>query len=201
MAEIKSALEIALEKTSNKKLTTQEIAEIKLEEKVETILAKYYKDQIEPDQLWHYFKELPLPCLVMAQNSLLRSLSSSSNSYDIDKRKTGFLAIENLKEKNCSSDIELSFDQMKKLQVKLQNKKDDLIQILTEDLERNPEKRLQPFQQGEQIFIKELSLEEIISQDKELIKQFNKLETEYKKSFDRLKEEISKIINKDVGVQ
>ena len=61
MAEIKSALEIALEKTSNKKLTTQEIAEIKLEEKVETILAKYYKDADRNQyQLWHYFKELPL---------------------------------------------------------------------------------------------------------------------------------------------
>ena len=195
MGNIKSALEIALEKTASKKLSSQEIAEIKQEEKIDSILAKYYKDQIGSDQLWHHFKELPVKYLIMAQNNFLRSLSFHSNIYDIEKRKIGFLAIENLKKTNHSIDIEHFFDQLKRLQTELQNERDSLIEMIKEDLERNPEKRLQPFQQGEQIFIKELSVEEVISQDKEITKKFNQLEDKNKESFNRLKDKISMLIN------
>ena len=55
MSYIKSALEIALEKTAGEKLTPQEIAEIKQLKKIESILAKYFNDRIKAEELWHHF--------------------------------------------------------------------------------------------------------------------------------------------------
>jgi hypothetical protein len=188
---IKSAREIALEKTAGEKLSAQEIAEIKQQEKIDSILAKYYKDQIEPDQLWYQLKELHVKYLKQAQNSFLKSLTYQSNTYDFEKRKKGILAIENLKKTNQSSDIEHYFNQLTKLQKEFQKEKDQLIQYVKKDLERNPQKRLQTFQQGNQIVIKELSVEEVLEQDKGLKQRLNQMEKKYKENFNLLKGKIA----------
>jgi len=184
---IKSAREIALEKTAGEKLSAQEIAEIKQQEKIDSILAKYYKDQIEPDQLWYQLKELHVKYLKQAQNSFLKSLTYQSNTYDFEKRKKGILAIENLKKTNQSSDIEHYFNQLTKLQKEFQKEKDQLIQYVRQDLEKNPQKRLQTFQQGNQIVIKELSVEEVLEQDKGLKQRLNQIEKKYKEYFNLFK--------------
>jgi len=188
---IKSAREIALEKTAGEKLSAQEIAEIKQQEKIDSILAKYYKDQIEPDQLWYQLKELHVKYLKQAQNSFLKSLTYQSNTYDFEKRKKGILAIENLKKTNQSSDIEHYFNQLTKLQEEFQKEKDQLIQYVRQDLEKNPQKRLQTFQQGNQIVIKELSVEEVLEQDKGLKQRLNQMEKKYKENFNLLKGKIA----------
>lgn len=197
MSYIKSALEIALEKTADKKLTDKEIADIKQQEKIDSILAKYYKGQIEQDQLWHYFKELPVRFLRQAQKSFLRSLTFQSNAYDVEKRRAGILALENLKKPNHFSDMEYYFEQIGKLQEELQKDKEELIKLATKDLEKNPERRLQTFQQGNQIIIKELSIEEALEQDKGLKQKINQLEKKYKEKFKMWKEKMSELINEN----
>jgi hypothetical protein len=193
---IKSAREIALEKIENEKLSAQEIAEIKQQEKINSILAKYYKDQIEPDELWHYFKGIPLKYLIQAQNSFIKSLTFQSNDYDFEKRKKGVLAIENLKESNQSSNIEYYFEQLSKMQREFQKSKEQLIDYVREDLKRNPQKKLQTFQQGNQIIIKELSVEEVLEQDRVLKQKLNQMEKQYKEKFNQTKEKLANIINK-----
>ena len=189
MGYIKSAREIALEKTEKEKLSAQEIAEIKQQEKISSILAKYYKNQIEPDELWHHFKGIPLKYLIEAQNSFIKSLTFQSNDYDFEKRKKGVLAIENLKESNQSSNIEYYFEQLSKMQREFQKSKEQLIDYVREDLKRNPQKKLQTFQQGNQIIIKELSVEEVLEQDRVLKQKLNQMEKQYK-------EKLANIINK-----
>jgi len=193
---IKSAREIALEKTENEKLSAQEIAEIKQQEKISSILAKYYKNQIEPDELWHHFKGIPLKYLIEAQNSFIKSLTFQSNDYDFEKRKKGVLAIENLKESNQSSNIEYYFEQLSKMQREFQKSKEQLIDYVREDLKRNPQKKLQTFQQGNQIIIKELSVEEVLEQDRVLKQKLNQMEKQYKEKFNQTKEKLANIINK-----
>lgn len=195
MGYIKSAREIALEKIENEKLSAQEIAEIKQQEKINSILAKYYKDQIEPDELWHYFKGIPLKYLIQAQNSFIKSLTFQSNDYDFEKRKKGVLAIENLKESNQSSNIEYYFEQLSKMQREFQKSKEQLIDYVREDLKRNPQKKLQTFQQGNQIIIKELSVEEVLEQDRVLKQKLNQMERQYKEKFNQTKEKLANIIN------
>lgn len=196
MGYIKSAREIALEKTEKEKLSAQEIAEIKQQEKISSILAKYYKNQIEPDELWHHFKGIPLKYLIEAQNSFIKSLTFQSNDYDFEKRKKGVLAIENLKESNQSSNIEYYFEQLSKMQREFQKSKEQLIDYVREDLKRNPQKKLQTFQQGNQIIIKELSVEEVLEQDRALKQKLNQMEKQYKEKFNQTKEKLANIINK-----
>jgi len=193
---IKSAREIALEKTEKEKLSAQEIAEIKQQEKINSILAKYYKDQIEPDELWHHFKGIPLKYLIEAQNSFIKSLTFQSNDYDFEKRKKGVLAIENLKKSNQSSNIEYYFEQLINTQREFQKNKEQLIEYVKEDLKRNPQKKLQTFQQGNKIIIKELSVEEVLEQDRVLKQKLNQMEKQYKEKFNQTKEKLANIINK-----
>jgi len=196
VSRIKSALEIALEKSKNiNKLSPQELSEIKQEKKVDSILAKYYKDKIEPDELWKVLKGFSSKLLIKAQNNLIQSLTFQNNDYEIKKRKNGILAIENLKEDNQSPDVELYLEQLKNIKNEFQQNKEKIIQNLKEELEKDPQKRLQTLQQGNQIIVKQLSLEEALEQNKQLKENLNHLERQLKEKFNLVKEKLSKIIN------
>jgi hypothetical protein len=195
---IKSAREIALEKVSQKKLSSKEIDEIKQQAKIDTVLAKYYKDQIEPDQLWSHLKEIPEKYLSLAQNNFLKTLTFYSNPYDTEKRKKGLLAIEKVKKIDQSSDVEFYFNQLVEVQNGFQNEIDQSMEKVKKDLENNPEKRLRTFQQGNQIIIKELSVEEIVEQDKGLKEALKQIEKEYIDKYNILKERLADFLNKAV---
>ncbi|MDD4363012.1 MAG: hypothetical protein PHD33_02230 [Atribacterota bacterium] len=196
MAYIKSALEIALEKSKKiDRLNPQEMAEIKQNKKIDSILAKYYKDQIDSDELWNNLKGISDKYLIKAQNNFLQSLTFQSNVYDIEKRKKGILAIENLKKTSKLTEIEDSFHKLSGINQELENKKEQLIKDVKEEFERNPEKRMQTFQQGNQIMLKEIGFEEYLSQDEDFKNNLNYLEKNYQKKFDNLKKEINRIVN------
>ncbi len=196
MSHIKSALEIALEKSKKiNKLSPQELSEIKQEKKIDSILAKYYKNQIESDELWKVLKGFSNKLLIKAQNNFIQSLSFQSNDYEIEKRKNGILAIENLKEDNQSSNIEIYLEQLKNIRDEFQKNKEKIIENLKEELERDPQKRLQTLQQGNQIVIKQLSLEEALEQNTQLKQNLNHFEKQLKEKFNLVKEKLSEIIN------
>ncbi len=196
MAYIKSALEIALEKSNNiDKLSPQEMNKIKQQEKIDNILAKYYKDQIESDDLWKHLKDVSNQFLVMAQNNFLQSLTFQSNDYEVKKRKDGILAIENLKKNNQSANIELYLEQLKNIQDEFQKNKEQVLKNLREELEKDPQKRLQTVQQGNQIVVKQLSLEEALEQNQQLKQKLNQLEEQFKRKYNMVKEELIEIIN------
>ncbi len=196
MAYVKSALEIAMEKSRCiDKLSPQEIAEIKQQEEIVGILAKYYKDQIESDDLWYHLKGISNKHLVNTQNNFLQSLTFQSNTYEIDKRKNGILAIENLKITNQSSDIEFYLKQLKQIQEDFQKNKEQLMQELKNELEKDPSKRMQTFQQGNQIMLKQLSVEEVLEENQQLKQRFNQVEKQYKRKFNLIKEKLTGIIS------
>lgn len=196
MSHIKSALEIALEKSKKiNKLSPQELSEIKQEKKIDSILAKYYKNQIKSDELWKNLKGFSNKLLIKAQNNFIQSLTFQSNDYEIEKRKNGILAIENLKENNQSSNIEVYLEQLKNLRDEFQKNKKKIIENLKEELERDPQKRLQTFQQGNQIVVKQLSLEEALEQNKQLKQNLDHFEKQLKEKFNLIKKQLSEIIN------
>ncbi len=197
MAIIKSAREIAMEKTKKIEiLSPKEINEIKQQEKINQILAEYYKNQIESDDLWHHFRELPDHLLTRAQNNLLQSMTFMSNAYEMEKRKNGILAVEHLKKSNQLSEIELNLKELIKTQEDYQKDKEKIIQHLREELERDPRKRLQAFQQGNQIMIKEMSIEEALGQNQELNQQLKHIEKQTRKKFDLVKAKLTELMNK-----
>lgn len=197
MSYIKSALEIALEKTAGKKLSSQEITEIKQQKKIDSLLAKYYKDQIDPEQLWHQFKELPVQYLIQAQKSFFRSLTFHSSPYDLKKREAGIMALESLKKPNQSSDMEHFLKQLVKSQDDFKKEREKLTESVEKELENNPERRLQTFQQGNQIIVKELSVQEVIELDEGLKERLKQIEEKYIQRFNLLKEKMTNLIDQD----
>ncbi|MFW6148259.1 MAG: hypothetical protein ACOC6D_00180 [Atribacterota bacterium] len=196
MAQIKSAREIAMEKSKKiDKLSLQEMADMKEQEKINAILAKYYKDKIEADDLWHHLKGVSRKYLLKAEKKFLQSLTFQSNNYDLEKRKKGILAIENLKKSGQYSDIEYYIQQFKKIKDDFIKNKEQLMQKFKEELDRDPQKRLQTFQQGNQVMIKQLSLEEALEQNQQSRQQLQQLEKQYKKQFSMVKEKLSDIIS------
>ena len=195
MAYIKSALEIALEKSKNiDKLSPQEMNKIKQQEKIDNILAKYYKDQIESNDLWQHLKDVSNQFLVMAQNNFLQSLTFQNNDYEVKKRKDGILAIENLKKNNQSANIELYLEQLKNIQDKFQKNKEQVLKNLKEELEKDPQKRLQTVQQGNQTVVKQLNLEEALQQNQQLKQKLNQLEKQFKRKYSMVKEKLIEIV-------
>ncbi|MDD3031849.1 MAG: hypothetical protein PHF16_05695, partial [Atribacterota bacterium] len=73
--------------------------------------------------------------------------------------------------------------------------KEQLMQILREELERDPQRRFQTFQQDGQIVVKQLSMEEAMEQDEQLKKNLKQLEIQFSKKYNTVKEKISNIIN------
>ena len=196
MAYIKSALEIALEKSKNiDKLSPQEMNKIKQQEKIDNILAKYYKDKIESDDLWQHLKDVSNQFLVMAQNNFLQSLTFQSNDYEVKKRKDGIMAIENLKKNNQSANIELYLEQLKNIHDEFQKNREQVLKNLREELEKDPQKRLQTIQQGNQIVVKQLSLEEALEQNQQLKQKLNQLNEQFKRKYNMVKEKLIEIVN------
>jgi hypothetical protein len=196
VSHIKSALEIALEKSKKiNKLSPQELSKIKQEEKIDKMLAKYYKDQIESDELWKILKGFSKELLIKAQNNFIQSLTFQNNDYEIEKRKNGILAIENLKEDNQTSNIEIYLEQLKNIRNEFQRNKEKIVENLKKELERDPQKRLQTLQQGNQIVVKQLSLEEALEQNKQLKENLNHFEKQSKEKYNLVKEKLSEIIN------
>jgi len=194
VSNIKSALEIALEKSKKiDKLSPQELSEIKQQEKVDSILAKYYKDQIKSDELWKNLKGFSNKLLIKAQNNFIKSVTFQSNDYEFGKRMKGILAIENLKDNRQSVNIESYFEQLKNIRNEFQKNKEKIIENLKEELERDPQKRLHTFQEGNQIMVKQLSLEESLEQNQELKQSLNHLEKQFKEKFNLVKEKLKKI--------
>ncbi|MBN2395467.1 MAG: hypothetical protein JXC36_03270 [Candidatus Atribacteria bacterium] len=196
MTIIKSAWEIAMEKAKNiEKLSAEELEEIKQQEIIDSILAQFYKDQIGPDDLWRLIKDLSENTLIKAQHSLLQSLTFFSNDHDFKKRKNGILAIENLKNIKQSSLVEQYFDHFKKIKKSLQNDKKEFLDNVEKDLEFDPQKKMQVLRQGNQIMLKELSLEEVIDQNQQLKQEMQKIEKHWKNQFDDVKQKLLNIVN------
>lgn len=196
MAYIKSAIEIAMEKSKNiDKLSPQEMIAIKQQEKIDSILAKYYKDQIDSDNLWYKLKGISTGLLVKAQNGFLKSLTFQNNEYESKKRKDGILAIENLKKENQSSEIEQYFEELNNIRIEFQKNKEQLMQNLRKELERDPQQMLQTIQQGNQIIVKQLTIQEALEQNQQLKENINQLQKQFKKKFEEVKEKLRILIN------
>ena len=191
MSHIKSALEIAMEKSEKiNKLSSQEMAEIKQQEKIDRILARYYKGKIEADDLWHHLKGVPDKCLVNAQQNFLQSITFQSNTYHFKRRRNGILAIENLKKANQLSEIELDLHQLENIQKEFLTKKEQFMTTLKEELQKDPQKRMQTFQQGNQIIIKQLSVEEALEQNKQWQQHLQQIENQYRNQFGQIKDNL-----------
>lgn len=190
---IKTALEIAMEKVNKaNKLTPEEKERIKAEEKIKSLLAKYYKGQISSDDLWQKLKGNKSSTLREAQSILINSLSFQNSTDEYQIRKNAILAIETLKEDQNIPSIESTLNEVNLLKKEYQKKKDEIENILRKEIKKNPKARIKTIKQGDRLAIIQLSIEEALQENIEWKNFITKHEEEYNKKFKSI---IEKLMN------
>jgi hypothetical protein len=197
MGKVKSALEKAMEKAAGiGELTPEEKERIKDQEKVKSILAEFYKSQIDRDGLWQKLKGVKPFFLKEAQQHLVDSIGLGSTPEEFQLRKDGILAIENLKEKKHIPAIEQTLNSIKILQKEYQEGKERAVEELREAVESNPQLRLQPMKtpDGRTVYQAAVSVDEAVQA--RLSEFLSEHEMRYSQQFNRMIEKLRKEVSR-----
>ena len=144
MGKVKSAFEKAMEKAAAiGELTPEERERLKGEEKLRSLMAEFYKGQLDRDGLWQKLKGSKPSMLKEAQLTFIDSLGIGSSPDEFQKRKDAILAIETLKERQNTSAIEHILDSLKILQNEYREGKEKAARELRTVIESNPQSRVQ----------------------------------------------------------
>lgn len=197
LAKLKSAFEIAMEKANKiNKLSPEEIEKIKDEEKIKSLLAKFYKGQITTNDLWQKLKGSKPVALKDAQLTLINSLSFKNSPYEFELRKEGILAIETLKDKKYQnvSTVESILNELILLRENYNNIKETIANKLKKEIENDPQSRIKTIKQGDKIIVMHLSIEEALNENSQwknfLIKHEEEFNQKFKNIIEKLKREI-----------
>lgn len=145
MGKIKSAFEKAMEKAEEiGKLTAEEKENLENKEKVKSVLAEFYKGQLDRDGLWQKLKGYNLSLLKEAQISLIDAIGLGDIPEEFQKRKDGILAIETLKNSKNISMIEDIIKAIELIRNEYRDGKERAEKEMREAIERNPQLRLKP---------------------------------------------------------
>jgi hypothetical protein len=197
MGKVKSAFEKAMEKAAGiGELTPEEKERIKDREKVKSILAEFYKGQIDRDGLWQKLKGVKPFFLKEAQQHLVDSLGLGSTPEEFQLRKDGILAIENLKEEKHIPAIEQTLNSIKILQKEYQEGKERAVEELREAVESNPQLRLQPMRtpDGRTVYQAAVSVDEAVQA--RLSEFLSEHEMRYSQQFNRMIEKLRKEVSR-----
>ncbi len=150
MGKVRSALEIALEKSERiGTLSEEEKARIKDEEQIRGTLADFYQGRITSDELWKRLKESNPSLIRTAQVNLVDSLGPGSADMEFQMRKQGILAIETLKKQPNTSVIEMCLYSIEGLQKEYEKMKGSAVEELRKHIEQNPQLRMVPVKTGD----------------------------------------------------
>ncbi len=197
MEKIKSALEIALEKTNNleQELTAEEI-KLEKRERVRPMLAKFYKEEIDAEGLWKILKEEEDQDLLnQTQLFLVESLGLKTSEEQFKRRKEGILAIETLKEGGNSSFFEQVLNQLNTLQQQYNQELEEIQEQLKEMKEQNSGVQMRPVRTRDGRTVMQLGSDldqEIKKQFSQRIAQLEELyNNRFKQIIDHLRQELS----------
>lgn len=197
MEKIKSALEIALEKTNNleQELTAEEI-QLEKRERVRPMLAKFYKEEIDAEGLWKILKEEEDQDLLnQTQLFLVESLGLKTSEEQFKRRKEGVLAIETLKEGGNSSFFEQVLNQLNTLQQQYNQELEEIQEQLKEMKEHNSGVQMRPVRTRDGRTVMQLGSDldqEIKKQFSQRIAQLEELyNNRFKQIIDHLRQELS----------
>jgi hypothetical protein len=193
MEEIKSALEIAMEKAAEiGGLTAEEKEKMKDQEKLTSVLAEFNKGEIDATELWKVLKEEGKPYLLgEAQLKLIDSLKLKDSQSEFQRKREGILAVETLKDEQNTAEVELSLNLLQSIQKKYEEEMKKAYNDFKLQVERNPELRTRKIQQDDTMVIVQLSPEEAVEKLpkwKEFLLEYNrKYEQEFEKAIKRLR--------------
>ena len=150
------------------------IGEATLEEKermrdsgvLDSLLSKFYKDELTPEDLWGKLKEYRDKgkghLLKEAQMELIDSISLESPPVEFQKRRDAILAAESLKEEKNTATLELGLNSIEGLRGSYKDEMQQAYNNLKAQVEKNPQLRMQQGKQGQTTIVMQLSVDEAV---------------------------------------
>ncbi len=140
---IKSAYEKAMERAEE--MTGDEEASVDYErrEAVKPIVSRFFRGEIDSDELWQEFQGKNEEELRAAQQMIIDTLGLNSSEEEIDKRREGLMALEDHKKSPAVSTVERSMDQISKVIDQYNSEQERLREKLKDMLRRQMQQQQQ----------------------------------------------------------
>lgn len=178
-------------------VTSDEKARIRDLEVVDSLLSKFYRDELDSEGLWRRLRELHEAgkghLLRQVQLRLIESLSLNSGPADVQRRKEGVLAVEGLKDEQHTSALESGLNAIVDLQRRYGDELRRAYDELRSQVERDPRLRMEQVKQGQNTSLVQLSVEEAVKRNPQwrnfVAQHENRYTEEFARTLQRLKDE------------
>ena len=196
MGEVKTAFEKAMEKMNViEDLSKEEKDEMKDREKLRSLLAAFYRGNLNRDETWENFRKFSPSLLKEAQQNMADSLRLLNAPEEFRQRKDGILAIEAIKKRQNTASIENTMNFIDTLQREFQDGKQRAVEELRRAIEANPQLRVRPVRtpDGRTVLQAIPSVDEAVQErlGDFLAEHERRYETQFMQAVARLKKELN----------
>lgn len=164
---IRTAIEIAMEKAEKLSLSEEEKERIEIKKKIDPILARFFREELDPDGLWEELKQEKKPVLDQFLERLIDTITINLPREEINRRKMAVLALEHLKKDPDTAYIEKLLDQLEDMSTGYRKEKEDFYNQLKAHIENNPKLLLRQVNSGGKKMLTRISVEEAINQSRD----------------------------------
>ncbi|RCW49833.1 MULTISPECIES: hypothetical protein [unclassified Halanaerobium] len=134
---MKSAYEIALERAEKMSDSAEGVNSLEVREEIKPILAEFFRGDIDADDLWEKLKTKNKEELIEAQLMLIESIGLRNTPEQIERRKKGIIAVENLISGEKTSFLEQTFTQAANLQQQYEQQKKQIEKQIKDHMENS----------------------------------------------------------------
>ena len=164
---IRTAIEIAMEKAEKLSLTKKEKESFELKKKIDPILSRFFKGELDPENLWKELKEEKKPVLRQIQARLVETITITLPQEEIIRRKNAVLALEHLKKNPDTVYVEKLLNSLEDLSKNYLKEKEDFYSQLKSHIENNPNLLVRQINSGGKKIAVRISVEEAINQSED----------------------------------
>ncbi len=171
-------------------LSAEEKQRMKDMEQLDVLVSDYFKGELSGDDFWQKLNEYKArgsaDLLVAAQIKLINTLRLGGVGEEISKRREGVLAIESIKDEQNMPLFEQGFDAIVGLQQQYASEKQQAYDALRQQVEQDPNLRMQQIQQGGQTVRVQLGVEDAIKMNPQSKNFLMQHEAKYSEAFAQL---------------
>ena len=164
---IRTAIEIAMEKAEKLSLTKKEKESFELKKKIDPILSRFFKGELDPENLWKELKEEKKPVLRQIQARLVETITITLPQEEIIRRKNAVLALEHLKKNPDTVYVEKLLNSLEDLSKNYLKEKEDFYSQLKSHIENNPNLLVRQINSGGKKIAVRISVEDAINQSED----------------------------------
>lgn len=194
MDKIKSSYEIAMERakklSEEDEMSEEESRDIEMKEELKPLMSKYFKEEIDAEELWEELKDKGDDYLAKAQELIIESIGLRSSDEIFEKRKEGILAIENLKNDPNSSIIEQILSKLNQVENQYQQKREQMEEQFKERMEQQAEMQMKPVQTEDGKTVMKLDSGVDRETQQQMKQQISQLEEQSEQMFTSLVEDL-----------